>query len=201
MVVYNKAADYEGVVNVKNTVTDDGASTVSLVYYVTGLVAGTEVNKSASNKVYDGEYTINTNYTQAQLEAAITGGEFAFHKVGTEVRVLVDINSLTTTTDVKGDVFKQNQTIRVIDQIANDIAVIFNNKYLGKVSNNNTGRISLWTDIVKHHKELETIRAIENFSNSDVTVEQGNTKTSVVVNDAITVVYTMEKLYMTVTIN
>ena len=201
VVVYNKAADYEGVVNVKNTVTDDGASTVSLVYYVTGLVAGTEVNKSASNKVYDGEYTINTNYTQAQLEAAITGGEFAFHKVGTEVRVLVDINSLTTTTDVKGDVFKQNQTIRVIDQIANDIAVIFNNKYLGKVSNNNTGRISLWTDIVKHHKELETIRAIENFSNSDVTVEQGNTKTSVVVNDAITVVYTMEKLYMTVTIN
>lgn len=201
VVVHSKSADYEGVVNVKNTVTDTGASTASLVYYVTGLVAGTEVNKSASNKTYDGEFAINTNYTQSQLETAITSGEFTFHRVGDDVRVLVDINSLTTTTEVKGDVFKQNQTIRVIDQIANDIASIFNNKYLGKVPNDNAGRISLWSDIVKHHEELQTIRAVENFSDKDVTVEQGNTKTSVVVNDAITVVYAMEKLYMTVKVN
>ena len=201
VVVYNKAADYEGVVNVKNTVTDTTANAASLVYYVTGLVAGIEVNKSASNKVYDGEFSINTNYTQSQLETAINSGEFTFHNVGTETRVLLDINSLTTTTETKSDAFKQNQTIRVIDQIANDIAVIFNDKYLGKVPNDQSGRISLWSDIVKHHEELQTIRAIENFIDDDVKVEQGNTKTSVVVNDAITTVYAMEKLYMTVTVN
>ena len=199
--MYNKAADYEGVVNVKNTVTDTTANAASLVYYVTGLVAGIEVNKSASNKVYDGEFSINTNYTQSQLETAINSGEFTFHNVGTETRVLLDINSLTTTTETKSDAFKQNQTIRVIDQIANDIAVIFNDKYLGKVPNDQSGRISLWSDIVKHHEELQTIRAIENFIDDDVKVEQGNTKTSVVVNDAITTVYAMEKLYMTVTVN
>ena len=201
VVVYNKAADYEGVVNVKNTVTDTTANAASLVYYVTGLVAGIEVNKSASNKVYDGEFSINTNYTQSQLETAINSGEFTFHNVGTETRVLLDINSLTTTTETKSDAFKQNQTIRVIDQIANDIAVIFNDKYLGKVPNDQSGRISLWSDIVKHHEELQTTRAIENFIDDDVKVEQGNTKTSVVVNDAITTVYAMEKLYMTVTVN
>ena len=30
--------------------------------------------------------------------------------------------------------------------------------------NDEAGRISLWSDIVKHHTELQTIRAIENFS-------------------------------------
>lgn len=198
--VYNKAADYEGVVNVKNAVTDTGAVGSELVYWVTGVLAGTAVNASALNKKYDGEYAVNVAYTQSQLEAAIRAGEFTLHQVGDDVRVLSDINSLVTTSDTKGDVFKDNQTIRVIDQIANDIAVLFNTKYLGVVPNDNAGRISLWADIVQHHANLQKIRAIENFEDSDVTVSQGETKKAVVVADAVTVVNAMEKLYMTVTI-
>jgi hypothetical protein len=117
--------------------------------------------------------------------------------VGDSVRVLEDINSLVTTTDDKGDIFKDNQTIRVVDQIANDIASLFNTKYLGVVPNDESGRISLWADIVKHHEQLQDIRAIENFNDADVTVSQGNTKKSVVVNDVVTVVNTMTQLYMT----
>lgn len=198
--VYNKAADYEGVVNVKNAVTDTGAVGSELIYWVTGVLAGTAVNASALNKKYDGEYAVNVAYTQSQLEAAIRAGEFTLHQVGDDVRVLSDINSLVTTSDTKGDVFKDNQTIRVIDQIANDIAVLFNTKYLGVVPNDNAGRISLWADIVQHHANLQKIRAIENFEDSDVTVSQGETKKAVVVADAVTVVNAMEKLYMTVTI-
>ena len=200
VVVYNKAADYEGVVNVKNAVTDTGAAGSELVYWVTGVCAGTAVNASALNKKYDGEYAVNVAYTQSQLEAAIRAGEFTLHQVGDDVRVLSDINSLVTTSDTKGDIFKDNQTIRVIDQIANDIAVLFNTKYLGVVPNDNAGRISLWSDIVQHHSNLQKIRAIENFTDEDVQVAQGETKKAVVVSDAVTVVNAMEKLYMTVTI-
>ena len=200
VVVYNKAADYEGVVNVKNAVTDTGAAGSELVYWVTGVIAGTAVNASALNKKYDGEFSVNVDYTQSQLENAIKAGEFTLHQVGNDVRVLSDINSLVTTSDTKGDIFKDNQTIRVIDQIANDIAVLFNTKYLGVVPNDNAGRISLWSDIVQHHANLQKIRAIENFEDSDVTVSQGETKKAVVVADAVTVVNAMEKLYMTVTI-
>lgn len=198
-VVYNDPADYEGIINVKNKV-EDGTSEADLVYWVTGIAAGTAVNASALNKIYDGEFTVNVDYTQAQLEQAIKNGEFTLHQVGDDVRVLSDINSLVTTTDTKGDIFKDNQTIRVIDQIANDIAVLFNTKYLGVVPNDNAGRISLWSDIVQHHEQLQTIRAIENFEDSDVKVEQGETKKAVVVTDAVTIVNAMEKLYMTVTI-
>ena len=134
------------------------------------------------------------------MEQCLDDGEFVFHLVYGDVRVLEDINSFTTTTADKGEDFKYNQTIRVIDQIANDIAKLFNTKYLGKIPNNASGRVSLWADIIAHHRQLETIQAIENFDSTAVTVEKGDSKKSIVVNDAITVTNAMSQLYMTVVI-
>lgn len=199
-VTFDNAADYEGVVNVMNRVTDGDSPAYSLVYWVTGVIAGTEVNKSASNKVYNGEHTVDVNLTQSALENAMLTGKFAFHRVGDTVRVLADINSLVTVTSEKGDVFKENQTIRVIDQIGNDIAVLFNTRYLSIVPNDASGRISLWSDIVKFQEQLQEIRAIENFKGEDVTVEKGKTKKSVVVSNLVTVVNAMAQLYMSVTV-
>ena len=199
-VVYDKAADFEGVINLKNRVTDSGLSEASLVYWVTGITAGCAVNKSNLNKIYDGEFSVDVNYTQDQLATAIKSGEFILHRVGADVRVLEDINSLVSTTEAKGEVFKDNQTIRVIDQIANDIAVLFNTKYLGVIPNDAAGRVSLWTDVVKHHAALQDIRAIENFKDEDVKISEGGDKKTVVITDAITVVNSMSKLYMTVTV-
>lgn len=200
VILYNKASDYEGIINVKNKTSDEGWSEASLVYWVTGISAGCAVNKSNLNKVYDGEFAVNVDYTQTQLTKAIQAGEFTLHQVGDDIRVLEDINSLVTETETKAYIFKDNQTIRVIDQIANDIAVLFNTKYLGAVPNDEAGRISLWADIVKHHEQLQDIRAIENFTDEDVKVSQGDTKKAVVVQDAVTVVNAMAKLYMTVTV-
>ena len=56
-VLYGKAADYEGVINVKNRVTDEGADEASLVYWVTGAEAACAINKSLLNVKYDGAYT------------------------------------------------------------------------------------------------------------------------------------------------
>ncbi|MFO1444080.1 phage tail sheath family protein [Bacillus sp. Bva_UNVM-123] len=197
-VVYRSAANYEGVISVENKVVN--ADPQSLVYWVTGASAGCAVNKSNTNKRYDGEFTVDVDYTQTALEDALKAGKFIFHKVGDEVRVLEDINTLVSFTEEKNDDFNSNQTIRVLDQIANDIAVLFNNKYLGNIPNNESGRISLWNDIVKHHQELETLQAIENFTPEDVVVEKGTGKKSVVVSDSITVVNAMSQLYMTVTV-
>lgn len=200
-VLHDIAADYEGVINVVNKVTaDDNFDESSIVYFVTGIEANCAINKTCLNKIYTGEFEVNTDYTQTQLEEAIQDGKLVLHNVNNEVRILEDVNSLVTTSETKGDIFKNNQTIRVADQIANDIAVLFNTKYLGNVPNNESGRISLWTDIVKHHTQLQDIGAIEDFADEDVTVEAGNTKASVVINDVITVINAMSQLYMTVKI-
>ena len=199
LVVYNQAkVNHEGVINVVSTVTEGDAH--ALVAWVAGAEAGCNVNESCTNMLYDGEYTVVTDKTQAQLEQCIKDGQIAFHLVYGDVRLLEDINSLTETTVDKGEDFKYNQTIRVIDQIANDIAKLFNTKYLGKIPNNQSGRVALWGDIVKHHRQLEELQAIENFDSSLLTVEQGNTKKSVVVTDVITVTNAMAQLYMTVVV-
>lgn len=197
VVCFRNLADYEGTVSVKNTIagkTDDPA----LIPWATGVVAGTAVNKSATNMDYDGEYTVDTDYTQSELEAGILEGSFMFHSVDGKVVVLEDINTFISVTDEKSADFSSNQTIRVLDQIANDIAVLFGKKYIGKVPNDASGRISLWNDIVKHHQELQNIRAIEDFVPDNVTVAQGDTKKAVVVTDYVTPVNAMAQLYMTV---
>ncbi|HFL2413450.1 TPA: phage tail sheath family protein [Clostridioides difficile] len=201
-VLYKKNdADYEGVVSVENKVKDTGLLESSLIYWTTGAIAGCDINKSNTNKKYDGEFDVDVNYTQIQLEEALKTGKFIFHKVGDEVHVLEDINTFVSFTDDKNDDFSSNQSVRVLDQIANDIATLFNEKYLGKVPNDKAGRISFWNDVVKHHKELENIRAIEDFKTDDVSVELGNDKKTVIVSDAVKVINAMSKLYMTVSVS
>lgn len=194
------AADYEGVISVENGLADAKDDT-SLVYWMTGAQAGCAVNRSLTNTTYTGEYEVDTDYTQAELEASIRAGKLMFHRVGEEVRVLEDINTFVSFSDEKGADFASNQTVRVLDQIGNDIAALFNDKYLGKIPNDNAGRISLWNDIVKHHQELQVLRAIENFSGENVTVEVGDTKKSVVVTDRVTPTNAMSQLYMTVVVS
>lgn len=199
-VLHNKAADYEGVISVKNDAVGS-TSVADLVYWVTGAEAGCAINKTLLNQKYDGEFTVDVDYKQSALEAAMQSGEFMFHNVNGEVRVLADINTFVSGTDEKSvEIFGENQCVRVMDQIANDIAVVFNSKYLGKVPNDAAGRISLWNDIVKHHKQLQDIRAIQDFEPDDVTVNQGDAKNSVVVGDAVVITVAMAKLYMTVTV-
>lgn len=199
-VLHNKAADYEGIISVKNNAVGS-TSVADLVYWVTGAEAGCPVNKTLLNQKYDGEFTVDTDHKQSVLETAMKSGEFMFHNVNGEVRVLADINTFVSGTDEKSvEIFGENQCVRVMDQIANDIAVIFNTKYLGKVPNDASGRISLWNDIVKHHAQLQDIRAIQDFNPDDVTVNQGDAKNSVVVGDAVVITVAMAKLYMTVTV-
>lgn len=205
-------AKYSGIrgndikITVSQNVDYDGKYDVSTlleaaVYDTQTVSNGCAINKSNTNKLYDGEFDIDVDYTQSELAESIVNGEFILHQVGDDIRVLEDINSLVTETSDKNNIFKDNQTVRVIDQIATDIAVTFATKYLGVIPNDKNGRIALKTDIIKHHKQLEIMGAIEDFDVDDITVDQGNTKKEVVVTDAITVVNSMNKLYMTVSVS
>ena len=188
-------ADYWGVISVENN------DTPELVYWVTGAAAGAPINGSNTNSPYTGEYPVITNHTQTELEAAIKSGKFVFHKVNEVVRILDDINTFTSFTDDNNSDFANNQTIRVLDQIGNDIAYEFNTRFLGNVPNDAAGRISFWNVIVKYNKQLETLRAIENFDPAGVTVEPGEQKKAITVVCPITVVNCMTQLYLTVVVS
>lgn len=197
-IVHNYFADYEGVINIDPYAVSEEDYLVA--YWVAGAVAGCEINESLTNKVYDGEIEIDSLYTQSQLENKIKSGEFVFHRVGDKMRVLKDINSFVNVTTEKGKMFQNNQTVRICDQIATDVAVLFEEYYMGKVPNDTSGRNSLWADLVKYHEKLVNIRALDEFDEEAISVEMGDSKNSVVIYEKICPVNSMEQLYMKVTL-
>lgn len=201
--------DYEGVISIQNRVTDEGANPASLVYWVTGAEASCAVNASCTNKTYDGDFTVDTNYKQSELEKAITEGMLIFHRVTDpvdgdivgDVNILRDINTFTSFSKAKNEDFSSNQVMRVLDQHAIDIARLFNKTYLGKEPNDEEGRTALWGDIVAYEKEMQRIRAITNFNSDDVPIPtMGQSKEVVLSEYAIQPVMCMEKLYMNIII-
>ena len=196
------AADHEGIIDVQNDAIGTDEEVFGAVYWTVGSQAGVAVNKSNTNKKYDGEFTLDMSETktQPQLTALLKAGKYVFHRIGEETRVLEDANTFTSFTVDKNEDFSMNQVIRVLDQIAIDTANLFNTRYLGKVPNDQDGRITLWKDIVAHRKTLQGLRAIQNFDSEKVTVEQGNSKKSVVVNEVVEPTVAMSQLYITTTV-
>lgn len=201
--------NYEGVISIKNKVTDEGVSPASLVYWLTGAEASCAVNASCTNKTYDGDFTIDVNHKQSELEKAINDGMLIFHRVtdpvagdiAGDVNILRDINTFTSFSKSKNVDFSSNQVMRVLDQIAIDIARLFNRQYNGKEPNDQDGRIALWNDIVAYHKELQRVRAIQNFVSEDVPIPaQGDKKESVLSEYQVQPTVCMEKLYMNIVV-
>ena len=197
-VVHRLAGDYLGVINVKNTVSDEGTDGNELVYWVGGAEAASAINKTLSNQTYDGEYTVEAEYTQSELEKTILAGEFVFHKVGSEIRVLEDINSFVSFTEEMNKSFSKNQVIRVLDQYGNDIAAMFNDKYNGNIQNDPEGRISYWGDLDEYNKKMQKLRAIKNYNPEELVVEEGEEEDAVVVHNPVYPTRAMAKCYMTV---
>lgn len=202
-------ANYEGVISVKNDVKDEGAEKGALVYWLAGKEAACPINASCTNALYDGEYEIDTALKQFELEQAMTAGMLTFHNVTDsvsgnvvgDVRVLSDINTFTEFTKDKNRDFSLNQTVRVLDNAALDIARLFNRLYLGKVQNDASGRISLWKDGVALFEEYQRVRAIQNFREQDLPIPtQGEEKTAVLWTFEIQPTACMEKLYCTVVV-
>ena len=197
------AADYEGVVSVKNGVyLEDGTrlNNTNVVSWVIGAVAGAEPNESLTNIAYEGAVDTDQRMTKTQYEEMIKGGHFVFYYDGEKARVLSDINSLTTFANKSADM-SSNRVVRVLDSWANDIARIFSQSYIGAITNDDTGRQLFRADLVTLALQYQSIGAISNFTSEDIEVLQGTGKRDVVVNCALQPNDSMEKLYMTVNVS
>ena len=199
-VLYDAQANYEGVISLNNFVTTNTYQGSALVYWFSGALSACNVNGTVLNKIYDGEFEFFYETSSIALKDCILEGNMTLHKSGDSFVVLADINSLTDISGSKGADFKNNQTIRILDYLSNNAASLFNNVYLGRVPNNEAGRVSLWNDIVSVHKELYNVGALENFDAESIKVEKGTDKGSVVVSCSIIPVNAMSKLYATIII-
>lgn len=196
------AADYEGVISVKNGVVLSGGTTLTAAQataWVAGATAGAQVNESLTYQAYDGAVDVVPRYTNAQIIAALQAGEFLFTANDNKAVVEQDINTLTSFTPDKGKQFSKNRVIRVLDGINNDFVSIFSEFYIGKVPNNDDGRNLLKSECINYMNTLQGIAAIQNFdSQSDITVQAGNDVDAVYIEAYTQPVDSIEKIYVKV---
>ncbi|MFI3114544.1 MAG: phage tail sheath family protein [Clostridia bacterium] len=195
-------ADFEGVISVANgVVLEDGTKISASIAtcYVAGAVAGCDINESLTYQVYSGSCEATPKYTNSEICTKLENGEFVFVTKRGQAIIEQDINSFTGYSPTKSNVFSKNRVIRVIDNIATDIKTLFEDYYLGKVSNNAEGRSLFCAECINYIRTLENIDCVQDFNSaSDILVECGDDLDSVVVNLNIKPVDSIEKLYMTV---
>lgn len=194
--------DNEGIIN--NTIGGKTANydltAAEACATMAGIQAKQGITGSATYFNVIGWNDVSSRLTKLQMESKTQDGEILFvYKYGGVV-VLYDINSLTTVTDAKPEDFKKNLVIRTLDKYSMDLQKLLDTKAIGKIRNSVDGRNQikgLISDMTV--KNYLNIGAIEDFTASDITVEMGSARDSIIATVGIKVVDTVDKIYITVT--
>lgn len=195
--------DSDRVINVNNGVKLADGTTLTAAqatWWVSGAEAGALYNQSLTYAVYPEAVEANPKKTQSQIAAAVEAGDIVFIDDFGAAKVCTDINTFTSYSVDKGSEYSKNRVMRVLDQSCNDIYEYFSKYFIGKLNNNDTGRNLMKGWIIQYFNEMQANNGIQNFDAEDVTVVQGNTLDSVIVNIAIMPVDSVEKVYVTITV-
>lgn len=204
-VLANHVADSEAVIDVAQGVVMSNGTILTAAQttaWVAGATAGASITTSNTGAAYVGAVDVSPRMTKSEMESAITAGKFIFKVDSAQnVSVVYDINSLTTTTVKKGKMFRKNRLIRTMDNISNDITKIYEANYIGKVDRNDAGKSLLKSSIVDYCMELQRLGAIRNFETEDVQIADGADSDAVMIELALQLVDSVEKIYMTVNLS
>lgn len=200
-VLPNFAGNYEGIINVTNSVIlSDATLTVSQVTaWVAAAYASATETQSNTYLKYDGAVAVNGLKTHEESITAINGGEFFFTNLEDgSVAVEYDINSLISFGDGKDSSYRKNRVIRVLDAIAKSIQ---DNFPPNKFDNDEDGWNIMEGIGVSLLKEYEEEGAIKNVdTEADFLVDKVRSSgDSTYFDVAITPVDSAEKLYFSVT--
>lgn len=196
-------ADYEGVINVANGVVLNGEvlTPEQTTAWVAGASAAAGVANSLTYTPYQGATDASPRFTNAETIEQIQKGNIVFTEKRGQAVIEQDINTLVSYSAEKNQDFAKNRVLRVLDNIANNTKITFEDNYIGQVNNDVDGRELFKADRIAYFDSLVAAGAIEAFEADDIQVLAGNAKDSIVVNVAVTPIDAMEKLYMTVEVN
>lgn len=197
--------DNEAVSVVENGVVEEDGTvlTASIASaWFAGQSASVPFNKSLTYAKFDGAKTAYPAKSQEAIIKALQSGHVIFtNRRDGSVVVEQDINSLVTFTDTKSSQFHKNRELRALDEIANHVESLFENGYIGQVTNNEDGRTLLKSSVTAYFKQLITDGVIGDFDQADLSVVKGDADDTVVMTYSITPVDSMEKLYSTITVS
>ena len=195
--------DSRYVININSPVTlSDGTELTpqQVTWWAGGASAGALYNQSLTYAQYPGAVS-TTMQTVDQFTQAVQAGNFVLFAENGVVKVMQDINSLTTYTEDIGQVYSKNRVMRLCNTIANDIFQQFSESFIGVVNNNEQGRARFQAAIVGYLQQIQDNQGIQNFASDDVEVLAGSAIDAIVVNVAFQAVDSVEKIYMTIEVS
>ncbi len=197
-------ADSEGIINSVNGAIIDGVKFTKEEFtsIVAGMTAGANFNESNTARVITGATEIIGELTDAEIKDGLSKGKFIISTSASgKIKVEQDVNSLHTYASDRNYNFSKNRVLRTLDEIGTSTIITWEDVYMGKVDNNDTGRSLFRSDLSAYGTELQRLNGIQEFKGADdIEVSQGNDLDSVVVNWTVKPVDSMEKLYMTVNV-
>lgn len=202
VVLHDYDGDNEGVINLRNSIVladDEKVPAIHLLWEIAAMEAAAAINESLTYTVIPNAVDVHPKLTNDETVRALRNGELVLTARNGRVVIEQDINSLTSFTPTKPQMFSKNRVIRVLDGINNDFVRIFGDHYIGKVNNDADGRNLFKAEIIGYMENLQDIGAIQNFnSQTDVIVEPGEQVDGVYAEVYIQPVDSLEKFYFNI---
>nr|WP_319488476.1 phage tail sheath N-terminal beta-sandwich domain-containing protein [uncultured Caproiciproducens sp.] len=164
-----------------------------------GIIAKQGIAGSCTYFDVIGWTDVATRLTKAQQEARTQVGEMLFvYKYG-GVKVLYDINSLTTYTTENPEDFHKGLVIRTLTRYASELQKLLDTKAIGKIRRTVSGKNQIKGMIA----DMTTVnylnkKYIDGFTADDITIVDGASRDAIIVTVGILVADTVDKINVTV---
>ncbi len=148
-VLPNSASDCEGIVNVTMGYTNAAGTELTAEQAcarIAGIICGTPMTMSCTYAPIPEALGCPAK-DQSDIDAAVDGGELVMMWDGEKVKIVRGVNSLTTTSEDKGDSFKKIKLVETMDLIQHDVRKTAEDSYIGKYTNSYDNKCLLATAI------------------------------------------------------
>ncbi|ACV64908.1 hypothetical protein Dtox_4241 [Desulfofarcimen acetoxidans DSM 771] len=155
--------NYEGVLNVGTSANLDGTnlSSAQVACWVAGKACGQQMMESLTyaDSPFD---DVIPRLTNNQIISAIQSGTIVLVHDGEKVKIEKGINTLTSLRTGQNNQWKKVKAIRIMDAIDTDLQKAGRNDYIGKVINDEDGKVAVIVAIKKYFETLNKGRLIKN---------------------------------------
>lgn len=198
-IVADNKAIYNSTVGLKYTEYELAASEACAT--MGAIIAKCGIEKSATMYDVEGAIDVVPRLTKEQQETKTLNGETLFVYLHGGVKVLYDINSLTTFADENPKDFRKGLIIRTLDKYATDLQILLDTKVIGEIRNGTNGRNrakGMIADMTT--KNYLGKEYIEDFTADDITIERKSGE-AIYVTAGIKPLDTIDKIYVEVIAN
>ena len=148
------AANHEGIIDFETSDIKVGTKTYTAAEFcprIAGVLAGLPLNRSATYYSLSEIESITESETP---DADVDNGKLILINDGTKIKIARGVNSLSSTTDSKGDDFKKIKIMESVDMIRDDIRTTFENEFVGQMENSYDNKIIFIAAVNKYFSDL-----------------------------------------------